>query len=132
MPEPHNARRGDQQAGLASPTVRLAVYHPWVYLKGGAERVLCELLRRSRHDWTVVTHHFERASTFPELSGHRVVEVHPRVAIRRTLIPVATAAALISSTRLELPGSRGCWSPPRDSATSSWCATGASPRCATA
>src|SRR4029077_434045 len=59
------------------------------------------------HDWTVVTHHFDRASTFPELSGHRVVEVHPRVAIRRTLIPVATAAALISSTRLELPGIQG-------------------------
>ena len=83
------------------------MYHPWVYLKGGAERVLCELVGRSRHEWTVLTHHYEQDSTFPELSEHRVVELRPAVSVRRGLVPLATAAALIGSTRLELPGIEG-------------------------
>ena len=54
--------------------MRLAVYHPWTYLRGGIERVLAELLTRSRHDWTLFTHHYEPAATFPELRSCDVVE----------------------------------------------------------
>jgi len=70
--------------------VRPAIYYPWVYLKGGAERVILELMTRSRHEWTLYTNHFDAASTFPELSQVKVVEL-PRVSVQRSIHEVARA-----------------------------------------
>lgn len=81
--------------------MKLAVYHPWVYLKGGCERMLLELMRRSRHEWTLYTNHFEPEATFPGFAGLRVVEL-PRVSVRRTLRDVAGAGLRILTQRLPL------------------------------
>ena len=47
--------------------MRLALYHPCVYLTSGVERPFVELLKRSRHDWVIYTHHYSPATTYPEL-----------------------------------------------------------------
>ena len=86
--------------------MRLGVYHSWTYLRGGIERVLAELLTRSRHDWTLFTHHFEPEATFPELEAHGVVELRPGVSVERRLVPIATGAWRIGRTRLPLDGHR--------------------------
>lgn len=83
------------------------MYHPWVYLKGGIERTLLELLNRSRHEWTLYTHHLDAAATFPGLAEHRVVELAPRVSVRRAFGPLVHAAWTIYRTRLPDDGSRG-------------------------
>lgn len=85
--------------------MRLALYHPWVYLRGGAERVLAEILERSRHDWVIYTHHYEPAETFPSLKGS-VVELGPPVSVRRALGPLVHAAATMAGTRLPDDGSQ--------------------------
>ena len=87
--------------------MRLALYHPWVYLKGGIERTLLELMRRSRHEWVLYTHHYDAAATFADLTRQRVVQLSPPVSVRRSLLPLARAAAVISSTRLPDDGCRG-------------------------
>ncbi|MGH2795247.1 MAG: glycosyltransferase family 4 protein [Actinomycetota bacterium] len=87
--------------------MRFAVYHPWTYLQGGIERMLVELLRRSRHGWTLYTHRFEPEGTFPELSEANVVELAPRVSVERSLGPLARAAWTISRSRLPDDDSRG-------------------------
>jgi glycosyltransferase involved in cell wall biosynthesis len=87
--------------------MRLAVYHPWTYLRGGIERVLAELLTRSRHEWTLFTHHYEPEATFPELSGCDVVELHPGVSVERRLAPIVGATWRIGRTRLPVDGHRG-------------------------
>ena len=87
--------------------MRLAVYHPWTYLQGGIERVLAELLTRSRHEWTLFTHHYEPEATFPELRACDVVELHPGVSVERRLAPIVGATWRISRTRLPLDGHRG-------------------------
>jgi glycosyltransferase involved in cell wall biosynthesis len=46
--------------------MRVAMYYPWIYVRGGIERTILELARRSRHDWTVFTSHFRPEDTFPE------------------------------------------------------------------
>ena len=86
--------------------MRLAVYHPWTYLRGGIERVLSELVARSRHDWTLFTHHYEPDATFPELRQHDVVELQPSVSVERRLSPIAGAAWRIARTRLPVDGHR--------------------------
>jgi len=88
-------------------TVKFAVYHPWIYLTGGIERVLVELCRRSRHDWILYTHHLDPERTFPELSECNVVELQPRVSVERSLVPLARAATRIARTRLPEDGRAG-------------------------
>ena len=85
--------------------MRAALYHPWVYLTSGAERTLVELVRRSRHDWTILTHHFSPATTYPELSDVRVETLSPPVSVRRSLGPLLQATYAVS--RAELPADAG-------------------------
>lgn len=80
--------------------MKVALYHPWVYLMSGIERMLVEVLARSRHDWTIYTHHHEPEATYPELRAARIVELSPRVSVRRELRPLAHAAATMARCRL--------------------------------
>jgi glycosyltransferase involved in cell wall biosynthesis len=86
--------------------VRLALYHPWIYLRGGAERMILEFVSRSRHDWTIYTHHYEPEATFAALRDLSVEELRPRVSVLRTLGPLARAASTIASARLPEDGAR--------------------------
>lgn len=82
--------------------MKLALYHPWIYVTGGVERSLLHIVSRSRHDWTLYTHHFDSASTFPGLRDARVVVLDPQVSVRRALPALATAAFRIGRTQLPL------------------------------
>ena len=81
--------------------MRPAIYYPWVYLKGGAERVLLELIHRSRHDWTLYTNHYEPNATFPEFADVRLVEL-PGVSVNRRISDVARAAITLMTQRLDM------------------------------
>ncbi len=80
--------------------MRIAIYHPWIYLKGGAERTILELVRHSRHRWTVVTNHFEPYSTFPEFRQLEVIEL-ATVSVKRSLYEVAHAALTLLIQRFD-------------------------------
>jgi glycosyltransferase involved in cell wall biosynthesis len=82
--------------------VKLALYHPWIYVTGGIERTLLNIATRSRHDWTLYTHHYDSASTFPGLRDARIVVLDPQVSVRRSLPALAQAAYRISRTELPL------------------------------
>jgi len=75
--------------------MRLAVYNAWTYVQGGMERMLLELLRRSRHECTLYTH-LHAEETYPELRSHRVVELPPRVSARRSFGSIVSSAWTIS------------------------------------
>lgn len=70
--------------------MRIAMYYPWVYLKGGIERTILEIARRSRHDWTVFTSHYQPDATFPGFAEVDVREIAP-VSVRRDVASVAKA-----------------------------------------
>jgi glycosyltransferase involved in cell wall biosynthesis len=86
--------------------VRVALYHPWIYLTSGIERSFVELLARSRHDWLLLTHHHEPEATYPELRDARIVVLEPQVSVRRSFVPLAQAAWRIGRSRLPLDGAR--------------------------
>lgn len=81
--------------------MRPALYYPWVYLKGGAERVILELMTRSRNEWTLYTNHFDPSSTFPELSALNVVRL-PEISVKRTIQDVAKGGFTILTQRMNL------------------------------
>jgi glycosyltransferase involved in cell wall biosynthesis len=82
--------------------MKVAIYHPWVYLKGGAERTVLELMQRSRHEWTLYTNHYDPEGTFPEFRDLPVVQL-ARVSVRRTLVDVGLASlrAVVQSIPLQ-------------------------------
>lgn len=81
--------------------LRIALYHPWVYLKSGLERSLLEIIRRSRHQYTLFTSHYDREGTYPELAKCDVVQLQPRISVERSYGKVADGAMNI--LRLKLP-----------------------------
>ena len=85
---------------LVDLDVRAALYHPWVYLTSGIERTFVELLRRSRHDWTIFTHHHSPGTTYPELADARIEVLSPQVTVRRSLLPLLQATRAISNAQL--------------------------------
>lgn len=80
-----------------------AIYYPWVYLKGGAERTIVELMARSRHDWTLYTNRYEPESTFPELR-HVPIRVLKRISVRRSVIDVARAGLTLLTQTIDPRG----------------------------
>lgn len=80
--------------------MRIALYHPWIYLKSGLERTLFEYRARSRHEVTLYTSRFTPEDTYPELRDSGVVEL-PRVSVKRTYLGAISGAARIATTRID-------------------------------
>lgn len=72
--------------------MRVAMYYPWIYVKGGIERTILEIVKRSRHDWTVFTSHYNPRDTFPEFAGVDVRQLGS-VSVKRDVLSVARACA---------------------------------------
>jgi glycosyltransferase involved in cell wall biosynthesis len=77
-----------------------AIYYPWVYVKGCAERTILELMSRSRHDWTLYTNHYARDLTFPEFGGLDVRELR-HISVRRSIVDVARAGVTLLTQRID-------------------------------
>ncbi|MHB8682271.1 MAG: glycosyltransferase [Acidimicrobiales bacterium] len=80
--------------------MHFAMYFPWLSARGGAERVMLEVMTRSRHRWTLYTHHRELESTYPGFAACDVVELSPGIDPRRSFALFATAAVTIARTLL--------------------------------
>jgi len=75
--------------------MNIAHYYPWVYLTSGVERVILEICRRSKHQHTIFTNHFDQDNTFPEFQDLDVVQL-PRISVNRDIGPVFKAAITIA------------------------------------
>lgn len=83
--------------------MRIAQYYPWVYLKSGIERTIIEMVKRSRHEHTVLTNHYAPEATFPDFAGARVVALD-QISVKRSLNVVAGAAGTIARSKVDLSG----------------------------
>jgi glycosyltransferase involved in cell wall biosynthesis len=82
---------------------RVALYYPWIYVRSGVERVILEIMRRSRHRYTVFTHHLNPSQTYPEFRDLPVV-VLAHVPVERSFGAVLRAARTIVMQKLDLRG----------------------------
>lgn len=81
--------------------MNVALYYPWLYLKSGGERTVSELLRRSRHNWTIITNRYEPDATFDSLRSAKIVELQ-RVSVKRSFRDVASAGWRMLTQKLDL------------------------------
>ncbi|MEM2954743.1 MAG: glycosyltransferase [Candidatus Nanoarchaeia archaeon] len=60
--------------------MKIAIYHPWLKAKGGAERVILELVQRlKRHHCIIFTNFYLPHKTFPEFRNLDVKVVGPKI-----------------------------------------------------
>jgi len=52
--------------------MEIALYHPWIHTKGGAEKILLKLLENSEHDITIYTTNYKPEQTFSEFKQHDI------------------------------------------------------------
>lgn len=83
--------------------MRVALYYPWVYLRSGAERMMLEMVTRSRHEWVIYTNHYLPEQTFPEYRDLPLVEL-ARVPVSRRYAAVSNAALTILRQKIDLSG----------------------------
>ena len=81
--------------------MKIALYYPWIYLKSGIERTILELTKRSRHDWTVFTSHFDPEGTFSEFKGKKIVELK-KIPVDRSYLGVLKAAVTIIFQKIDM------------------------------
>ena len=81
--------------------MKIALYYPWVYLTSGAERSILELVKRSHHNWTIFTNHFDSEHTYPEFRKLKLVELR-KVSVDRSFSKVMAAALRIVLQKLDL------------------------------
>jgi glycosyltransferase involved in cell wall biosynthesis len=81
---------------------RIALYYPWIYLRGGAERVIVEIARRTRHRYTVFANHVDYNQTFPEVRALENLVVLGPVPVERSFGQVLRAAVTIARQKLDL------------------------------
>ncbi|MBI2675367.1 MAG: glycosyltransferase [Candidatus Aenigmarchaeota archaeon] len=55
--------------------MKVAIYHPWIHLKGGGERILLELLKKSRHDITLFTSHYRQENTYEDFKKFKIIQL---------------------------------------------------------
>ena len=90
------------RGGLPLAVKQVALYYPWIYLRGGAERNILELVRRSRHEYTVFTNHVNFEQTYPEFRTLERLVVLDRVPMERSFDKVILAALRIATLKLDL------------------------------
>jgi glycosyltransferase involved in cell wall biosynthesis len=81
--------------------MKIALYYPWLYLKSGGERTVVEILARSRHKWQIITNHYDKESTYPELKNAPIVEL-AKVSVRRTFLHAGLAALRMLAQKLPI------------------------------
>ena len=58
---------------------KIALFHPWIKSKGGAERVVLELLEKSKHNFDVYTWVYDAENTFDEFKKYKINILAPKV-----------------------------------------------------
>ena len=61
---------------------KIALFHPWIKSKGGAERVVLELLEKSKHNIEVYTWSYDKENTFEEFKKYKINIITPKIGIK--------------------------------------------------
>lgn len=83
--------------------MRIALYYPWICLKGGVERTILEIVKNKSHDYTLFTNRFDKKNTFSEFKNVSVVELH-KIPERINIISNIFGALVILFQKIDLSG----------------------------
>lgn len=59
---------------------KIALFHPWIKSRGGAERVILEILKNKRYDTDIYTWIYDKEKTFEEFKKFKIKIIAPKIA----------------------------------------------------
>jgi glycosyltransferase involved in cell wall biosynthesis len=59
---------------------KIALFHPWIKSRGGAEKLVLELLEKSKHQIDLYTWVYDKEKTFPEFKNFNIKVIAPKFA----------------------------------------------------
>lgn len=60
--------------------VRIALFHPWIKSRGGAEKVILEILKDKNNEVDIYTWVYDKKNTFEEFEEFRINVIAPKIA----------------------------------------------------
>jgi len=81
--------------------MKIALYYPWIYLKSGAENTILEMVKNSRHEFTIFTNHYEPINTYAEYRNLNIIELAD-IPVNRSYYKVCYAAFKIMTQKIDL------------------------------
>jgi glycosyltransferase involved in cell wall biosynthesis len=83
--------------------LKILFYHPWIYLKGGAEKVLVEYALRSKHDITIGTSFYDSKKTFKEFENLniKIINGWTNVSVNRSFTNILKSFISICTINIE-------------------------------
>ena len=60
--------------------VRIALFYPWIKSRGGAEKVILEILKNKSHEVDIYTWVYDKKNTFEEFEEFKINVVAPKIA----------------------------------------------------
>ncbi|MDE1848637.1 MAG: glycosyltransferase [Nanoarchaeota archaeon] len=85
---------------------KIALFHPWIKSKGGAERVILELLKKSRHNIDIYTWAYDRENTFQEFENYKINVISPLLGKKMSRFYILRGLFLPLSILKKIPLSR--------------------------
>ncbi|MCX6723469.1 MAG: glycosyltransferase [Candidatus Staskawiczbacteria bacterium] len=81
--------------------MKIALYYPWIYLKSGAEKTILEMVKNSRHEFTIFTNHFEPINTYVEYNNLKIIKLAD-IPVERSYYKVCYAAFKIIAQKISI------------------------------
>jgi len=81
--------------------MKIAIYYPWIHLTSGVERTILEIVKRSDHEYTIFTNHYDKRGTHPEFNNLKIIQL-VKVPVERDLLSVLKAAIIITFQKIDL------------------------------
>ncbi|MDD3159864.1 MAG: glycosyltransferase [Candidatus ainarchaeum sp.] len=81
--------------------MNIAIYVPWIYQKGGIERVLINYCKNSKHKITIFTNNFQKENTFDEFRELNIVELS-KVTLERNYFDLIKMSLKIMNQKINL------------------------------
>ncbi|MCK5624630.1 glycosyltransferase family 4 protein [Candidatus Pacearchaeota archaeon] len=60
------------------PKKKIALFHPWIKSRGGAEKVVLEILEKSKHKIDLYTWVYDKENTFKEFKKYKIKVLNPK------------------------------------------------------
>lgn len=61
--------------------MKIALFHPWINLKGGAEKLILEYIKNSKNKIDLYTWVYDKENTFEEFKNYNIIELCPKLRI---------------------------------------------------
>lgn len=84
--------------------MRIAVFHPWIYTRGGAEKLVLEWLKRTEFDFDVYTWHYNPEETFEEFEKFDVHQLLPEWAFKKSFFFARGMVTGLLGAMKKIPG----------------------------